>query len=60
MNQHLSFDTYREMEDGLGIVLFHFRTFQRDVLYLAALSEQQVCSLRQRVDVRSSGGSNGW
>lgn len=36
--------TYGEMEDSLGIVLFHDITFQRDVLYPAALGKQQVCS----------------
>lgn len=50
--------TYREMEDSLGIILSHGVTFQRDVVYPAALGEQQVCSWRQGVDIRSRGGSN--
>lgn len=53
-------EPYGEMEDSLGIVLFHDITFQRDVLYPAALGKQQVCSLRQGVDIRSRGGSNRW
>lgn len=48
------------MEDSLGIVLFHIISFQRDVLYPAALGKQQVCSWRQGVDIGSRGGSNRW
>lgn len=51
---------YGEMEDGLGAVLFHSETVQGDMLDPAALGEQQVCSRRQRVDVGSRGGTNGW
>lgn len=53
-------ETYREVEDSLGIVLLHIVTFQRDVLYPAALGVQQVCSWRQGVHVGSSGGSDRW
>lgn len=42
------------MEDSLGIVLFHVIALQRDVLYPAALSEQQVGSWGQGVDIGSS------
>lgn len=48
------------MEDGLGIVLLHIVTLQWDVLYPAALGEQQVCPFGHRVHVRASGGSDGW
>ena len=46
------------MEDGLGIILLHGVPFQRDVLYPATLSEEQMCSWRQRMHIRSGGGSN--
>ena len=48
------------MEESLASVLFHFITFQRDVLDPAALGIQQVCPWRQGVDIGSRGGSNSW
>lgn len=46
------------MEDGFGVMLPHFVTFQWDVFDSAALSEQQVCPGGER-DLGSRPGSNG-
>lgn len=48
------------MEDSLGVILFHFITFQGDVIYPAAQGKQQVCSWGHGVDIRSGGGSHRW
>lgn len=43
--------THGEVEDGLGVGLFHVLPVHGDVLYPAALGEQQVCPWLHRVDV---------
>lgn len=48
--------TYGEVEDGFGLGLFHVLPVHGDMLYPAALGEQQVRPRLQGVDVRPSGG----
>lgn len=48
--------TYREVEDGFGVGLFHVLPVHWDVLYPAALGVQQVRPWLQGVDIRPRGG----
>jgi len=57
-NRHTRLKLYREVQYCLGFILLYVVTFQRNILNLPALGEEDVTARRQRTNARVGCWSN--